>query len=95
MLDEGPALFDCWSTLTVRAQRRLPAVRNSGSTAHWGLNNPHEIEQWHRWLTLLDAARLSDLPGADTLSRATRAVLWALTHIPGLPHTQLTLRYQF
>lgn len=91
----GQLLFDCWSTLTIRLQQRIPAVRNSGSTAHWGLDDPNEIENWHHRLTLLDAARLIDLPGADTLPRTTRAILWAFAHIPGIPHTQLTLRYQF
>lgn len=92
---EGQLLFDCYGSMGIRLQKLVPAVRNAGATLHWGIDDPRELEGWHRGLTLLDAVRSTDMAGLDRLPASARAGMWAMAHLPGFRDIARILRYRF
>jgi O-methyltransferase involved in polyketide biosynthesis len=91
----GQLLFDCYGTIGIRLQRLVPAVRNSGATLHWGIDDPRELEGWHDGLVLLDALRSVDMPGLDLLPPAGRLQMRVLARLPRLRDVGRILRYRF
>ncbi|WP_028926791.1 class I SAM-dependent methyltransferase [Pseudonocardia acaciae] len=91
----GQLLFDCYGTIGIRLQKLVPAVRNAGATLHWGIDDPHELENWHQGLRLLDAIRSVDVPGLDKLPASGRLGMRVMAHIPGLRDIGRILRYRF
>jgi O-methyltransferase involved in polyketide biosynthesis len=91
----GQLIFDCYGSLGIRLQRFVPAVRNSGATLHWAIDNPRELESWHDGLECLDALRSVDMPGVQELPRSGRASMWVLARLPGFRDVGRILRYRF
>lgn len=91
----GQLLFDCYGTIGVRLQKLVPAVRRSGATLHWAVDDPRELERRHDGLVLLDALRSVDMPGVDLLPRAGRVQMRVLAQLPGLRDVGRILRYRF
>ncbi|GGS46174.1 putative polyketide synthase protein [Planobispora rosea] len=91
----GQLLFDGYGTVGIRMQKLVPAVRRSGATLYWGIDDPREIEGWHDGLECLDALRSVDMPGLDELPLAGRIQLGILKHIPALRDAGRILRYRF
>jgi O-methyltransferase involved in polyketide biosynthesis len=91
----GQLLFDCYGTAGIRLQKLVPAVRRSGATLHWGIDDPRELEGWHDGLVCLDALRSVDMPGVDLLPPAGRAQMRVLARVPGLRDVGRILRYRF
>ena len=91
----GQLLFDCYGSLGIRLQKRVPAVRNAGATLHWGIDDPHELEAWHDGLVCLDAVRSVDMPGMEELPTSGRVAMWVLARLPGFRDVGRILRYRF
>jgi O-methyltransferase involved in polyketide biosynthesis len=91
----GQLLFDAYGTIGIRLQKLVTAVRHSGATLHWGIDDPHELEAWHDGLVLLDALRSVDMPGLDLLPPAGRLQMRVLAMLPGLRDVGRILRYRF
>lgn len=91
----GRLLFDCYGSLSVRLQKLVPAVRNSGATLHWAIDDPREIEGWHDGLQCLDALRSVDMPGLDQMPASGRLALGVLAHLPGFRNAGRILRYRY
>lgn len=91
----GQLLFDCYGTIGIRLQKLVTAVRTSGATLHWGIDDPRELETWHDGLVLLDALRSVDMPGLDLLPRVGRAQMRVLARLPKLRDVGRILRYRF
>ncbi|WP_232660706.1 class I SAM-dependent methyltransferase [Pseudonocardia sp. TRM90224] len=91
----GRLLFDAYGPMGIRMQKLVPAVRNSGSTLHWGVADPRELEAWHPGLTCLDALRSVDMPGISLMRPSGRAAMWVMAHLPGFRDVGWILRYRF
>lgn len=91
----GELLFDCYGSLGIRLQRLVPAVRNSGSTLHWGIDDPYELEGWHDGLRCLDAVRSVDTPRLVGFPVPGRWSLRVMSHLPGVRDVGRILRYAF
>lgn len=91
----GQLLFDCYGTMGIRLQKLVPAVRRSGATLHWGIDDPHEIEGWHDGLTCLDALRSVEMPGLDKLPRSGRLGMRVMARIPGFRDIGRIMRYRY
>jgi O-methyltransferase involved in polyketide biosynthesis len=91
----GQLLFDCYGSAGIRLQRLVPAVRNSGATLYWGIDDPRELEGWHDGLRLLDGLRAVDMPGIEELPRAGRIQMAILARIPKLRDVGHILRYSY
>lgn len=39
-------VFDAFSQLTAERVQAHPSLHHTGATVHWGIDNPHTIEQW-------------------------------------------------
>ncbi|WP_344876652.1 class I SAM-dependent methyltransferase [Allokutzneria multivorans] len=91
----GELLFDCFSSLGIRAQKLIPAVRNSGSTLHWGIDDPREIERLHPGLTCVNALRSVAVPGIELLPLPARIGLKVFSAIPALRDFGRIMRFRF
>jgi O-methyltransferase involved in polyketide biosynthesis len=91
----GQLLFDCYSTVAVKLQKLVPAVRNAGATLHWGIDDPWSLESWHDGLTCLDALRSVDMPYLDRLPLSGRMGMRMMARLPVLRDAGRILRYQF
>lgn len=91
----GQLLFDSYGTIGIRMQKLVTAVRNSGATLHWGIDDPRELEAWHDGLVLLDALRSVDMPGLDLLPCSGRVQMRVLAQLPRLRDVGRILRYRF
>jgi O-methyltransferase involved in polyketide biosynthesis len=91
----GQLLFDCYGTLGIRLQRLVPAVRRSGASLYWGLDDPRVVEGWHPGLRCVDALRSVDMPGVERMPRAGRLQMRILARLPGLRDIGRILRYRF
>jgi O-methyltransferase involved in polyketide biosynthesis len=91
----GQLAFDVYGTIGIRLQRRVTAVRTSGSRLHWGLDDPRSPQAWHPRLRLLDDLRMVDLPGVEEYPRLGRVQMAVLAHLPKLRDVGRLLRYAF
>jgi O-methyltransferase involved in polyketide biosynthesis len=91
----GQLLFDCYGTVGIRLQKLVPAVRRSGATLHWAIDDPGGLEDRHEGLVCLDALRSVDMPGIDLLPHAGRIQMRVLALLPGLRDVGRILRYRF
>lgn len=91
----GQLLFDCYGSVGIRLQHRVPAVRNAGATLYWGIDDPRELEAWHPGLRILDALRSVDLPGNAQLPTSGRLAMRVLARIPVLREVGKIMRYEF
>lgn len=91
----GELVFDALSPLGVRLGAWHPALRASGATLRWGLEDPREVETWPPGFHLLDDVGLLDLPGFGRLPRMGRAAWRVLRHVPALRRLHRLLRYRF
>ena len=44
-------VFDCFSELTARRIKNHPSIKKMKAQVHWGLDDPHVIETWHKGIT--------------------------------------------
>lgn len=90
----GQLVFDVFGTVGIRAQHRIAAVRNSGATLHWGVDDPRVIEGWHDRLELLDAVSMFDIPGLQ--ERLPLVGRWVVALLPKrLRNAGRVLRFRF
>ncbi|GAA0398778.1 class I SAM-dependent methyltransferase [Streptomyces luteireticuli] len=91
----GELLFDAFDSLGIRLQPLIPAVRNSGATLHWAVDDPRQIEQLHEGVKLLRSVRAHELPGIDRLSALARFGVWAMGRTPRLRNSWRILRFRY
>lgn len=46
-------IFDAFSVFAAQKVRNHPSIRKTGATTHWGIDNPHELEEWNTEIKLL------------------------------------------
>lgn len=91
----GELLFDCYGRTGIKLQKLVPAVRSSGATLHWGIDDPYEIESWHPALSCVDVLSSVDMPGLDKLPASGRIGMWVMARIPWFRKIGQILRYRF
>ncbi|MDR7275007.1 class I SAM-dependent methyltransferase [Catenuloplanes atrovinosus] len=92
---EGTTIaFDAFNRLAIRAQKLNPAVRLSGATLHWSVDDPHDPVRAVPGLRLRDAVDAITAPGTEELPRVTRLLGSALRPIPAVRHMSRYLRYE-
>jgi O-methyltransferase involved in polyketide biosynthesis len=93
----GELYFDSYSRVAIRLSKLNPVVRRTGSTLHWGIDDPHVLEQAIPRLSLREALRAYDLaaPVVDELPGPYRVSLWLMRRIRPMANLGLLLRYAF
>jgi hypothetical protein len=79
-------------------QRASPAIRRTGATLGWGLDDPRALERsipGLRLLTRLTAADLLDQAMLARFSRTVRLQLGLVNSLPPLRRLGWILRYRF
>jgi O-methyltransferase involved in polyketide biosynthesis len=67
--------FDAFSKMTADRVRAHPSLQKTGATIHWGIDDPHEIEQWAPGIHLQEEWFFSQEPDIDRLSWLYRSML--------------------
>ncbi|MFI9815255.1 class I SAM-dependent methyltransferase [Saccharothrix variisporea] len=89
----GELLFDVYGTFGIKLQKLVPAVRRSGATLHWGLDDPRAIEAWG--LSLVEDVRSLELPEIADMPASGRIPLRVMAKLPGFKDVGRVLRYRF
>lgn len=88
-------VFDCFGWFTVMMQRFEPIIANTGSRVSWAINDPKELEGWHRGLHLTGEILPSDHPENVRLPVIARCFCWIVSWMPGLRTAARYLRYEW
>ncbi|MEU1985412.1 class I SAM-dependent methyltransferase [Nocardia sp. NPDC019395] len=96
----GLLICDVYSRLGVKLQKLNPVVRRSGSTLHWGVDDPAEFEQYGlRPLTDIDAGAWADRDGLGrAFADASLGLRWQLAltrRVPALRRLARIGRWAF
>ena len=67
--------FDAFSKLTADRVKAHPSLQKTGATIHWGIDDPHDIEQWAPGIHLQEEWFFSQEPDIDRLSWLYRSML--------------------
>jgi O-methyltransferase involved in polyketide biosynthesis len=59
--------FDAFSKLTVNRVQAHPSLQKTGASIHWGIDDPHEIEQWAPGIRLKEEWFFSQTPDLNRL----------------------------
>jgi O-methyltransferase involved in polyketide biosynthesis len=68
-------VFDAFSKLTADRVKAHPSLQKTGAAIHWGIDDPHEIEQWAPGIHLKEEWFFSQEPDIDRLSWLYRSML--------------------
>ncbi|MDC0673041.1 class I SAM-dependent methyltransferase [Nannocystis radixulma] len=96
----GELAFDGFSKLGARMVLRHQAVKATGASMHWTIEDPHELERQIPRLELLTDYRAYDPRGYDPkqvarMSWAARAAIKLFAAIPRLGKISRLLRYRY
>jgi O-methyltransferase involved in polyketide biosynthesis len=64
---------DVFSRMTARSATRHPSLRQTGAAIGWGVDDPHELEEWASGMRLLEEWYFTDDPDLARLSLFYRA----------------------
>jgi O-methyltransferase involved in polyketide biosynthesis len=93
---EGQLVFDVFSTLGIKAQKLNPVVRRAKATLHWGIDDPHELEQYGvRLVSSLDATEWASDEAVARLPAASRLALRMTGLIPAVRRMGRIARWEF
>ncbi|UCC64105.1 MAG: class I SAM-dependent methyltransferase [Anaerolineae bacterium] len=65
-------IADVFSRLTARSATRHASLKHTGATLGWGVDDPHEIEDWSPGIRLLEELFFAQDPDLDRLSLGYR-----------------------
>lgn len=91
----GEVAFDAFSRLGVRLTRYHPAVRATGATLRWGLDDPHELTRQVPGLTFDTVWHPVSSPDLAKVPAGYRAAVRLMNVIPAARNVTRLLRYRF
>jgi O-methyltransferase involved in polyketide biosynthesis len=93
----GQIMFDAISRLYLKMQKTNVGISATGARMWWGINDPHELEQWDARIRLVTNLSVmdKDFPNIRKMSGGMRTMLRILAWIPALKNMGLMLRYRF
>ncbi len=93
----GQVMFDSISRAYLKMQKTNVGISATGARMWWGMNDPHELEQWIPRLKLVTKLSVMDqnFPNIQKMPGGLRLLLRVLAWIPALRDMGLMLRYQF
>lgn len=99
-LPGGELVFDSYSALGLRLLALQPAIRATGASLHWALEDPHELERQLPRLELVTELPAGDPEGYEPaqiarMSWPARLALLIFAALPSLTRFGGLLRYRF
>lgn len=92
----GELIADMLSKLGVKVQKATPIARNTGSTLHWGIDDPTELEQLgYHTTACLAASDWFDPQQSSGFSRSVRLQFAMTRYVPGLRRLAKIGRWSF
>jgi O-methyltransferase involved in polyketide biosynthesis len=91
----GEIMFDALSRLAVKLSRFQPAIRVTGATLRWGLDDPAELTAADPRLRLASEIFFSDVPEVERFPTGYRAALAVMNRIYFLRRIGRILLYRF
>jgi len=98
---EGQMIFDAFGPFGLRMHRFIQSQKNNsaisaaGARFKWGLNNPHELEEWMPQVKLITELSAADMPDIKKMSWSMRQIISLMNRIPQIRRSAMMLRYQF
>lgn len=94
-LSSGELVFDAYSRLGLKIIRLNPSFRATGAEVHWGIEDPHELEQKVPSLQLVEDLSAYRPEHAARMSWVARLFIRLWSYIPQLRKIGRLLRYRF
>jgi O-methyltransferase involved in polyketide biosynthesis len=91
---KGTIAFDAFNRFGIRMQKLNPAVRGSGATLYWGIDDPHELERANPKLRLVESVNALYEPGVAELPLSSRIFAKLVWPFPSLRTMGRYLRYE-
>jgi len=93
----GQIMFDAISRSYLKLQKTNVGIKATGARIWWGMNDPHELEQWNPRIKLLTSWSVMDqeFPSIKRMSGGMRATIRLFALIPALKNMGLMVRYKF
>ena len=86
-------VFDAFSKLTAERIKAHPSLQKTGASVHWGIDDPHEIEQWEEGIRLREEWFFSQSPDLDRLGWFYRWMFRLASSIQAAQRAQRLLYY--
>jgi O-methyltransferase involved in polyketide biosynthesis len=86
-------VFDAFSKLTTDRIQAHPSLQKTGAQIHWGIDDPHEIEQWAPGIHLKEEWYFSQEPDIDRLPRFYRFMFSLTSFIQAAKRAHRLLYY--
>lgn len=87
--------FDCVNWFAVMGQRLDPIITETGAAFSWAIDEPRELEGYHRGLRLRDEFLATDNPENRNLPAIVRWTFWVCSWVPGLRTMGRYVRYEW
>jgi O-methyltransferase involved in polyketide biosynthesis len=91
---KGTIAFDAFNSFGIRMQKLNPAVKGSGATLYWGIDDPHELEEANPKLRLVESVNALYEPGTAELPLSSRIFAKLVWPFPALRTMGQYLRYE-
>jgi methyltransferase (TIGR00027 family) len=91
----GQIMFDIVGNTYLRLQSFNRAIKRTGATMHFALDDERELESVHPKLKVRDALRVWQLPGREIFPWYLRILLWVWIWLPGFRTMNSYFRYEF
>ena len=86
-------VFDAFSKLTADRVKAHPSLQKTGATVHWGIDDPHEIEQWAEGIRLKEEWFFNQSPDIERLGWFYRWTFRLAAAIPAARRAHRLLYY--
>ena len=86
-------VFDAFSRLTARRAKAHPSLRRTGAQIRWGIDDPHEVEQWSSTIHLREERYFPQFSGVDRLSPGYRLAFQLSGLVPAARRAHRILYY--
>lgn len=87
--------FDCVNWVAIASQKLEPMLAKTGSRFTWAINEPKEMEGWHRGLRLREEVWATENSENARLRTFGKCIFWVCSFIPGLRTMVRYMRYEW
>ncbi len=86
-------IFDAFGTRTARSMAAHPSIRQTGAKVRWGIDDPHQIEQWDSHIRLREERGFAHFNGVEHLSAVYRFAFALSDLLPAVRRAHRILHY--
>lgn len=87
-------IFDAFSSITVKKIAKHPSIKKTGAVIQWGVDDPHELENWGIGVKFLREVPFTDNPELEHLALPIKAMFKLANRFSLVKKAQRILVYE-